>query len=170
MSDSAFGVLGGMALAEMESNGRRSAAHEREVAGIMEYQGNVAEATLDVARKTLGWASQTHKLAEYGYQQGKNNLQAIDRNVVEIRGVKAVADATKAVVDDTREGLRINLDVTKEARNNTRNLLDLVTDMHQSQTMMIDVLERVIKRDEALEKEVHELRDQLNNRSTPSMD
>jgi len=168
-----------MALAKMESNGRRSAAHEREVAGIMEYQGNVAEATLDVARNTRGWAEGAYKFAEGAFQQGKNNLSAIQKNRAviqdvgnEIKGVvnstKAVADATKAVVDDTREGLRINLDVTKEARNNTRNLLDLVTDMHQSQTMMIDVLERVIKRDEALEKEVHELRDQLNNR--PSMD
>lgn len=57
-----------------------------------------------------------------------------------------------------------------QARNNTEQLLALVGDMHQSQTMMIGVLELVIKRDEALEKEVHELRDLVSRSNCPSPD
>lgn len=184
MSDGVFGVLGGMALADLDRANSQAALHNEEMAGMMEYQGNVASATLDVARNTRDWVQSTYKVAEVTLQQGRNNLQAIDRNVREIRttdgkvdgvrgvvdGVRAVADQTKAVVEDTREGLRVTLDVTKEARNNTRNLMDLVTGMHQTQVQMIDVMERMAKRDEALEKEVHELRDLVARSNGPSPD
>jgi hypothetical protein len=177
MSDGVFGVLGGMALANLDRANNQTARHNEELAGMMEYQGNVADATLAEVRKIMTWVKATNEAANRSTQQGGLNMSAIERNVREIRatagkvdGVMAVADQTKAVVDDTNEGVKATFDVTKEARNNTNRLLSLVTDMHQSQTMMIDVLERVIKRDEALEKEVHELRDLVARSNGPSPD
>lgn len=181
MSDGVFGVLGGMALADLERNGREASRNSEEMAGMMEYQGNVASATLDVARSTREWAIAIHKVAEVGFKQGKNNMDAIVRNrsVIQevgqatkgaVDGVRAVADETKTmieksheIVDDTRNGVKI-------VHDNTQQLLALVGGMHQTQVQMIDVMERMAKRDEALEKEVHELRDLVARSNGPSPD
>ena len=175
MSDGVFGVLGGMALANLDRANNQTARHNEELAGMMEYQGNVADATLAEVRKIMTWVKATNEAANRSTQQGGLNMSAIERNVREIRatagkvdGVMAVADQTKAmieksheIVDDTRNGVKIIHD-------NTQQLLALVGGMHETQVQMIDAMERMAKHDEALEKEVRELRDQLNNR--PSMD
>lgn len=181
MSDGVFGVLGGMALADLDRANSQTALHNEEMAGMMEYQGNVASATLEVARSTRDWAVAIHKVAEVGFKQGKNNMDAIVRNrsVIQevgqatkgaVDGVRAVADETKAVLDNTLNGVRATFKNSDNILANTQNLLALVGGMHETQVQMIDVMERMAKRDEALEKEVHELRDLVARSNCPSPD
>lgn len=177
MSEGVFGVLGGMALADMERNGREASRHSEEMAGMMEYQGNVASATLEVARSTRDWAVAIHKVAEVGFKQGKNNMDAIVRNRSVIQETAGKVDAVAGKVDETKTMIEKSHEIVDDTRNgvkivhdNTQQLLALVGGMHETQVQMIDVMERMAKRDEALEKEVHELRDLVARSNGPSPD